>query len=255
MKKPVIVTTSWDDGDPLDLRVVELLRSRGLPGTFYVPMIGYLGRRTIQAQDMRNMVNDGFEIGAHSYSHRSLDGMETFELQREVRQCRSRLEDITGRPVTMFCYPNGRYDRLTLEFIHKAGYVGARTTRMLRTDAGDNRYEIPTTVQAFPHPPLTSLKNALKGRNVGSIARHTARVYGAADWVEFGKRTFDYVLEHGGVWHLYGHSWELEDFRLWDGLCMLLDHVAHRDGVEYLSNGEMAASVYGATAIPASVAA
>ena len=255
MKKPVIVTTSWDDGDPLDIRVVELLRLRGLPGTFYVPMIGYLGRRTVNAQNMRDMVHDAFEIGAHSYSHRSLDGMEPFELHREVRHCRSRLEDVIGRPVTMFCYPNGRYDSLTVEFVRNAGYVGARTTRMLRTDAGDNRYEIPTTVQAFPHPPLTYVKNALKGRNMGTLARHSATLCSAKDWVEFGMRTFDYVQQHGGVWHLYGHSWELEDFRLWDGLRMLLDHVAHRDGVEYLTNGEMASRVYGATAIPASVAA
>jgi len=255
MKKSVIVTTSWDDGDPLDLRVVELLRSRGLPGTFYVPMIRYLGRRTIQSRDMQDMVRNGFEIGAHSYSHRSLDRMEPFELQREVRLCRNRLEEIVGCPVTMFCYPNGRYDGLTIEFVRKTGYVGARTTRMLRTDAGDSRYEIPTTVQAFPHPPLTYLKNALKGHNVGSLARHSARLYRVKDWVEFGKKTFDYVLVHGGVWHLYGHSWELEDFRLWDGLCMLLDYVAHRDNVEYLNNGEMAARVYGAVAVPASVAA
>ncbi len=255
MKKSVIVTTSWDDGDPLDLRVVELLRSRSLPGTFYVPMIGYLGHRTVQPQDMRDMVRDGFEIGAHSYSHRSLYGMEPFELQREVRHCRSRLEDITGCPVTMFCYPNGRYDKRTLEFVEKTGYVGARTTRMLRTDAGDNRYEIPTTVQAFPHPPLTYVKNALKGHSVSSLARHSTRLYALKDWVEFGKATFDHVLEHGGVWHLYGHSWELEDFRLWDGLRMLLDHVAQRNGIEYLTNGEMADSVYGAISIPAGAAA
>jgi peptidoglycan/xylan/chitin deacetylase (PgdA/CDA1 family) len=245
MKRQVIVTTSWDDGDPLDLRVAELLRMRGLVGTFYVPITGYLGRRTIQAQDMRDMIRDGFEIGAHSYSHRSLYGLESFELEREVRHCRTRLEEAIGQPVSMFCYPNGRYDQATLAFVKKSGYAGARTTRMLCTHAGENRFEIPTTVQAFPHAPLTYVKNALKGHNFGSIAKLSRSLHSTTGWIDFGMRTFDYVLERGGVWHLYGHSWELEDFRLWDGLRTLLDYVAHRNGVEYRTNGELVARVYG----------
>ena len=36
-----IVTTSWDDGDPSDLRVAELLAARKLPGTFYIPVKGH----------------------------------------------------------------------------------------------------------------------------------------------------------------------------------------------------------------------
>jgi peptidoglycan/xylan/chitin deacetylase (PgdA/CDA1 family) len=255
MKKQVTVTTSWDDGDPLDLRVIELLRMRGLPGTFYVPITGYLGRRTLQSKEMREMVREKFEIGAHSYSHRSLERLEHAELQREVKYCRTRLEESVGQPVTMFCYPNGRYDHATLEFVSRTGYNGARTTRMLRTDAGDNRFEIPTTVQAYPHPPITYVKNALKGHNVSALAKLSRSVYMSANWIEVGMRTFDYVLRHGGVWHLYGHSWELEDFRLWEGLRTLLDYVAQRDGVQYVTNGEMVAQVYGERYAPAEVAA
>ena len=255
MKTQTIVTTSWDDGDPLDMRVMELLRLRGLPGTFYIPITGYLGRRTIRSQDMRELVHNGFEIGAHSYSHRSLDGLEEFELKREIQHCRTRLEDSISQPVTMFCYPNGRYDQRTRDFVQKSGYIGARTTRMMRTDAGDNRFEIPTTVQAFPHPALTYVKNTLKGRNGKSLVKLVPRVYASGSWVEVGMRTFDYVLKHGGVWHLYGHSWELEDFRLWDGLCILLDYVSQRDGVQYLTNGEVATRVYGSVNVASEVAA
>lgn len=243
--KQVIVTTSWDDGDPHDLRVAKLLHQRGLPGTFYVPIIGYLGHRTVTAQDMRDLVRSGFEIGAHSYSHRSLLGLEDFELQREVVQCKQMLEEITGEAVTVFCYPNGHFDQATLRFVKKSGYTGARTTRMLRTDAGDNRFEIPTTVQAYPHAALTYIKNALKGRNVRSLAKFTSSVLAYPNWVEFARQMFDRVMAEGGVWHLYGHSWELEDYRMWDGLRLLLDHIAHRDGVQYLTNGAMAVKVYG----------
>ena len=63
-----IVTTSWDDGDPQDLRVAELLDSRGLKGTFYVPIIGYDGRRILEPAELRSLASGGFEIGAHGVS-------------------------------------------------------------------------------------------------------------------------------------------------------------------------------------------
>lgn len=255
MKKQVIVTTSWDDGDPLDLRVAELLRLRGLPGTFYVPIHGYLGHRTLRPHEMREMVEAGFEIGAHTYSHRSLENLDDFQLQREVRHCRNKLEDSTGRPVTMFCYPNGRYDQAAFDFVKRSDYWGARTTRMLCTDAGDNRFEIPTTLQAFPHPALTYVKNALKGRNYGPLAKTAMLVCLSVDWVELGMRMFDCVCERGGIWHLYGHSWELDDHRLWNDLRRLLDYVAHRDGVQYLTNGEMTIQAYGEELLPVEAAA
>ena len=34
----MIVTTSWGDGNPLDIRLAEILASHGLRGTFYVPL-------------------------------------------------------------------------------------------------------------------------------------------------------------------------------------------------------------------------
>jgi peptidoglycan-N-acetylglucosamine deacetylase len=238
--KQVIVTTSWDDGDPLDVRLAQALRERGLPGTFYVPIIGYCGRRTMKPSEMQDLSREGFEIGAHSYSHRTLRGMEPFELRSELVHSREILENHLGHSVSMFCYPNGQYDQQTLQFVRDAGYRGARTTRMLRTDAGENAFEMPTTLQAFPHPPITYLKNTLKGRNVSSLLRYSLDIAYATDWVHFGKSTFDHVLANGGVWHLYGHSWELEDLRLWDGLRELLDHVAGHKEIFYVTNGELA---------------
>jgi hypothetical protein len=61
-----VVTTSWDDGDPRDLRVADLLRSRDLPGTFYVPMVGPKGRKTLAAADLRTLCSTNFEIRAHT---------------------------------------------------------------------------------------------------------------------------------------------------------------------------------------------
>jgi hypothetical protein len=51
------------------------------------------------------------------------------------------------------------------------------------------------------------------------------------------KAIFDSVLQNGGLWHLYGHSWEIDELRLWDGLEEVLNHVSNRPGVLYFANG------------------
>jgi len=48
-------------------------------------------------------------------------------------------------------------------------------------------------------------------------------------------------LREGGVWHLYGHSWLIEEMALWDGLVEVLDYVSRRENVRYANNGELGA--------------
>src|SRR6266513_1521638 len=74
-----IVTTSWDDGDPLDLRLAEMLSLRGLPATFYVPL-SYRDRPRLSDSDMRELADQNFEIGAHGVRHLDLRMLEDREL-------------------------------------------------------------------------------------------------------------------------------------------------------------------------------
>ena len=237
--KPTIVTTSWDDGDPRDLKLAELLRSRGLRGTFYIPMSGYLGNPTLGPSCLRALASDGFEIGAHSVSHMSLTLFTGEQLRREVSFCKRELEQRIGREVTMFCYPNGRFNQEVLRQVERAGYKGARTTRMLHVKLDFVPFEMPTTVQAFPHQRENYVRDLARARNYLGFVRRAAQLTRFASWVELGKELFDHALEQGGVWHLYGHSWEVDQFGVWADLQEILDYVSHRSGVTYTTNGEL----------------
>jgi peptidoglycan/xylan/chitin deacetylase (PgdA/CDA1 family) len=239
MRNLRVVTTSWDDGDPRDLRVVELLRSRKLRGTFYVPIIGYQGGETLAAADLRALSSEGFEVGAHSVSHRSLSRLSWEEQGREVRVCKQMLEQMLGRRVCMFCYPNGRYNREVIREVQNAGYEGARTTRMLSLNTCFPTYEMPTTVQAYPHHRTRYVRNLGRARDIPGLVIYITELSRCKSWVELGMRLFSRVLENGGVWHLYGHSWEIDELGLWADLRKLLDYVCHREGVTYVSNGEL----------------
>jgi len=233
-----IVTTSWDDGDLLDLKLAELLRARGMSATFYIPIQPYRKQSLSHAQ-LRILTDEGFEIGAHSVTHRLLDGLSSQQLAAEINPCKPILEDTVGREVRMFCYPQGRYDTNTVRALKEAGYCGARTVRMLATRPDFDPFQIPTTVQTFPHPPLTYLRNAAKGLNVEGLRTCFSQRAGLRNWIELGKRLFDSVVKNGGVWHMYGHSWEIDDLGLWKGLSELLDYVSHHKNVTYGPNCEL----------------
>jgi peptidoglycan/xylan/chitin deacetylase (PgdA/CDA1 family) len=234
MEKPRIVTTSWDDGDFTDLKLAELLQSRGVCGTFYIP-INYR-KRPLDHSQLRGLASEGFEIGAHGLSHKSLSRLPPLDLIREIGPCKPILEDIIGREVRMFCYPRGHYDASVVRALQEAGYWGARTVRMLATRQAFDPFEMPTTLQIYPHPSFTYLKNAASAWRLEGLRTCLLQMPRLGSWLELGKRLFDAVLEHGGIWHLYGHSWEVERLGLWDDLREILDYVGRRDGVSYVPN-------------------
>ena len=236
MRTARIVTTSWDDGDPFDLKVAELLRARSLPGTFYVPIVGYDGRITLEPAELRSLGSEGFEIGAHGVSHNVLTALSPKELVREVRVCRTRLEDILGAPVQMFSYPKGKHNPKVIKQVKDAGYTGARTTHMLRQRLDFDPFLMPTSLLAVPALKKLYVKNLLRGRNSKGLLDYLTQFIRLDSWVTIGKALFDQVLKEGGVWHLHGHSWEIEQLGLWDELKQMLDYVSNREGVTYVSN-------------------
>jgi len=237
MLKTTIVTTSWDDGHPCDLRLAGLLAKHGLPATFYVPMFGENGRPVLPASELRKFVAQGIEIGAHTVTHQILPELDKVGLIREVAGSKRLMEDQIGAPVRMFCYPCGKYDRRVIGSVRESGFLGARTTRMFSQSLSFGRYEMPTTLQAFPHPPVNYLKNLGKRRDLPGLARYFSRYAQSKTWVDMGKRMFDDVVRNGGIWHIYGHSWELDDLGLWEQLNELFRYVSARPEVKYLTNG------------------
>ena len=41
-------------------------------------------------------------------------------------------------------------------------------------------------------------------------------------WDQIALETLDFVIQNGGVWHLWGHSWEIEEHNGWEKLTNVL---------------------------------
>jgi hypothetical protein len=60
------------------------------------------------------------------------------------------------------------------------------------------------------------------------------------NWDVMAIAQFDLMLATGGVFHLWGHSWEVEKNGDWARLERVFAHIARRPGVRYVDNGELA---------------
>jgi peptidoglycan-N-acetylglucosamine deacetylase len=231
-----IVTTSWDDGDPNDLRVAEMLTARRLAGTFYLPVKGHHRSCRMGAVEMLELDAQGFEIGAHGVSHPNLPRCDPHQLMVEVESSKKRLEDDLGKDVSMFAYPRGRHNGKVIASLKNAGYSGARTTAMLAQALTFDPFRMPTSSHVFPHSRLDYLRNLVRAFDARRAWVYAAQIRRVNNWVDLAKILFDWVLQNGGFWHLYGHSWEIEELRLWGGLNEILVYVSNRPGVSYVSN-------------------
>ncbi len=235
-----IVTTSWDDGDLRDLRIAEMLRDHGMSGTFYTPIEPFNGNPSLTAHHMRDMTAEGFEIGGHGVQHEIMSQIPIAKAREVVRSCKATLEDTLGGKVRMFCYPRGKYTARVAEELQEAGYEAARTVRLLATDTNYGMYDLPTSIQVYPHTRSEYLRNVLKSRRAGRLYDYMTRLNFEDGWTGLGNKLFDRVLDQGGVWHLWGHSWEIDQLGLWDELREMLSYVSRRKDVLYLNNGDMA---------------
>ena len=232
LRKEVIVTTSWDDGHLLDHRLASLLVDYQLPGTFYIsPKSAEIApSNRISRQQLAELAG-AFEIGAHTLTHPRLPMVDEDTARREIGGSRSYLEDATGSEVTSFCYPYGAFDETTVGLVHAAGFRYARTVRRFSAAPGADLFRAPTTVHAYSHR-VDALPALRLAKLNPSAAWHLYR-----SWDLLAMRLFDQTLRSGGIFHLWGHSWEIDAHGDWDRLRRVFAYLAGRPGVRYVVNG------------------
>lgn len=234
------VTLSWDDGHPSDLRTAEICARHGFAATFYVPIRNREGLPVLDESGIRRLAAAGFEIGGHTYSHRYLDSIGLAEARVEIESGKKALEDITGEPISGFCYPGGKYDDRHVALVRELGFAYARTTVNLEIDGGTDPFRMPTTIQMFPHALGSNLAMLVKN---GPSPRRIRRFCLSAPRFDLESRLealFGDALANGSMFHLWGHSWELDRIDGFDRLDRFLARIRHAcPGVESMTNFEL----------------
>lgn len=215
--KQVMVTTSWDDGHALDMRLADLLARYGVAATFYIsPRNRELSARERLTDAQLRQLSARFELGAHTMTHPRLTALEDEAARREIVDSKQYIEKHAGVPVRSFCYPGGYFAPRHEQMLKDAGFTLARTVKQGALAAGDNYFELPTTVHAYPH------------------RRHFWE-----SWEERAMRLFERAIERGGMYHLWGHSWEIDKNGDWPRLERVLKHIANRADARYVTNAQL----------------
>lgn len=123
--KNTVVSLTFDDGDADNYSVRPVLAENALHATFYV-VSGFTNSNGYMTDEqLRDLYNDGNEIGGHTFSHVKLTDVRGGELKREVCQDRANLTAY-GFEVTSFAYPFGYYDEEARQAVMDCGYGNAR---------------------------------------------------------------------------------------------------------------------------------
>jgi peptidoglycan/xylan/chitin deacetylase (PgdA/CDA1 family) len=137
-EKPVVL--SFDDGYRGDYVYARpTLRRLRWPGDLNL-LVKNLGGE-LSDQMVEQLINDGWEIDAHTISHLDLTTMTGARLRREVAGSRRILQRRFAQPVNFFCYPAGKFDAGTIRAVRAAGYLGA-TTELPGEASRSSMYEL-----------------------------------------------------------------------------------------------------------------
>ncbi len=90
----ILITTSWDDGHPLDLKLSSLLKDYGISGTMYVPIRNHESI-VMTNEQLKNVAKD-FEIGGHTFNHTTLTEVDEDRVIYELVESKNVLESIVG---------------------------------------------------------------------------------------------------------------------------------------------------------------
>ncbi|WP_045234424.1 polysaccharide deacetylase family protein [Deinococcus pimensis] len=130
LARPVAALTFDDAPHPLyEPLLLDLLRREGVKATFFV-----IGRNAVAyPYFVRDMIEQGHEVGNHTYHHVRLPGLPDDAVRAELSDANRAISDITGRPVHYFRPPGGDYSPQTLRIAEGLGLV----TTFWTDDPGD----------------------------------------------------------------------------------------------------------------------
>jgi peptidoglycan/xylan/chitin deacetylase (PgdA/CDA1 family) len=85
-------------------------------------------RAHLTAEQIIEMSRYGIEFGSHSFSHAHLHQASAEEVEREVRESKSYIENLLQKPCETFAYPAGFFNSEAKRAVAYAGYIAGFTT-------------------------------------------------------------------------------------------------------------------------------
>lgn len=236
MTSDSLITTSWDDGHPLDFKVAELLDKYSLSGTFYVPKTNT--ENPVMNENMIQNLSKKFEIGGHTLNHLAADEVDHETWDEEVKKCHAWLTELMGEAPVSFCFPKGKFNKSAAASVFNAGFKLARTTELMSTKRYCKNNILPTTIQIYEHKRMTYFRHLVKRKKLGNLFLWML-THCENDLDRLAGKYVEYTIRTKGCLHLWGHSWEIEKNGLWKKLETIFKRISGIPEVKYVANKDL----------------
>jgi hypothetical protein len=123
--------------------------------------------------------------------------------------------------------------------VKQCGFLGARTCLFNRIDWPADPFLLGLSTHAYSHSASIQLRHALLERNFAGIWNYSTLFRLSHDWERHFTLALDHVEAHGGIAHLYFHSWEIDQQRDWEKLRRVLKDASSRTGFRRVTNGDL----------------
>lgn len=219
--KDKAVTLSYDDGVIYDEKLIQIMSSNGLKGTFNINSGMFSAdensRRLTKTSAKGLYLKSGNEIAVHGYKHLALAEVDSAMATNDILQDRLELEKLFGTIVKGMAYAYGSYDDKTVEILKSCGVDFARTT------ISTEKFDIPTDWLRLC--PTCHHKNP----RLMELAKEFIEINPTRNqWVKRPK-----------IFYLWGHSYEFNDDNNWGIFEEFSKYIGNRNDVWYATNGEI----------------
>ena len=210
--KKFAITFSFDDCNVADRRLISILNKYDLKGTFHL-ISGRFDHDTVVNKAEVKDLYSGHEIAGHTLDHPHVERLPGLYQAQQLLKDKENLEDICGYIVRGFSYPYNAKNEYTIPLLKSLGFAYSRTTK---------------STFGFQQPEDLYLWNP------------------TCHYKEFDKvydsfmRVRNQSWNYGGIFYIWGHSYEIADANGWEEFDNLCSKIAHLDDVWYATNIEIA---------------
>ena len=219
--KKKAVTFSYDDGVTQDRRLVEMMNTYGVKGTFnlnsgiqsYTNVWEHSKGLMIHRMNIEGLkeLYQGHEIAAHCLTHADLPKYDEETIRNEILEDKKNLEERFGQPVVGMAYPFGTYNDTVVDI---ARACGIRYSRTIERTGNFGLPEEPLTLKPTCH-------------------------HNDADVMDLIDRFLASDSEEPQLFYLWGHSYEFEVDQNWDRMEEILKKLSGHDEIFYGTNREV----------------
>ena len=102
---------------------IEFLKKKNIFIHLFV-VSSYLGKKNYINEKQLLELNklEYIKVSSHTHSHKILNEIDEYDVERELKESKEILEDLIGEPVDSICYPEGKFNKKTIHLANTLGY-------------------------------------------------------------------------------------------------------------------------------------